>query len=57
MDIRRIGGSGYIPLSQAECSDLEDGKKSTNAGKIAGISRKTVDQDACSKLRRCCLLS
>ncbi|KAK1126472.1 hypothetical protein K0M31_005104 [Melipona bicolor] len=57
LEIRRVGGSGYMPLGQAECCDLEDGKKSTNAGKVAEKSKDKMDEDVCSKLSRCCLLS
>ncbi|XP_043579669.1 calcium/calmodulin-dependent protein kinase type II delta chain isoform X18 [Bombus pyrosoma] len=31
LEIRRVGGSGYMPLGQAEWCDPEDGKKNTNA--------------------------
>ena len=57
LEIRRVGGSGYMPLGQAECCDLEDGKKSTNVGKVAEKSKDKTDEDVCSKLSRCCLLS
>ncbi|KOX68225.1 hypothetical protein WN51_06119 [Melipona quadrifasciata] len=52
LEIRRVGGSGYMPLGQAECCDLEDGKKSTNAGKVAEKSKDKMDEDVCSKLSR-----
>ncbi|XP_060820829.1 calcium/calmodulin-dependent protein kinase type II alpha chain isoform X30 [Bombus pascuorum] len=57
LEIRRVGGSGYMPLGQAEWCDPEDGKKNTNAGKVAEKSKNKMDEEACSKLRRCCLLS
>lgn len=43
-----------MPLVQNES---EDGKKSTNAGKAAEKSKVKIDEDACSKIRRCCSLS
>lgn len=57
LEIRRVGGSGYMPLGQAEWCDPEDGKKNTNAGKVAEKSKNKMDEEACSKLKRCCLLS
>lgn len=43
-----------MPLVQNES---EDGKKSSNAGKAAEKSKVKIDEDACSKIRRCCSLS
>lgn len=53
-EIRRANNPGYMPLIQNES---EDGKKSTNAGKAAEKSKDKIDEDACSKIRRCCSLS